>query len=154
MKKEIELSCEFCNKIFTRLQSEYNKSIKRKQRVFCSLKCKHSMKSKEGHVNVNCAYCNKKVYKLRNQLKESKSGNHFCNSSCSALYNNKRRKTGTKVSKLEKWIQQQLNNLYSDLKFLYNDRTTINSELDIYIPSLSLAFELNGIYNSVPFLFK
>ncbi len=29
----------------------------------------------------------------------------------------------------------------------YNDKETINAELDIYIPSLHLAFELNGIFH-------
>lgn len=33
---------------------------------------------------------------------------------------------------------------------LFNDKTTINSELDIYIPSLKLAFELNGIFHYEP----
>ena len=33
---------------------------------------------------------------------------------------------------------------------MFNDKQTINSELDIYIPSLKLAFELNGIYHYEP----
>jgi len=40
--------------------------------------------------------------------------------------------------------------LYPDLKILYCDKTAINSELDIYIPSLNLAFELNGVYHYEP----
>jgi len=31
-----------------------------------------------------------------------------------------------------------------------NDKTAINSELDIYLPKLRLAFELNGIYHYEP----
>ena len=34
--------------------------------------------------------------------------------------------------------------LYPNIDFIFNKRDTINSELDIYIPSLKLAFELNG----------
>jgi len=34
--------------------------------------------------------------------------------------------------------------------FHFNCKDTINSELDIYIPSLKLAFELNGIYHYEP----
>jgi len=33
---------------------------------------------------------------------------------------------------------------------LFNDKTTINSELDIYFPDLKLAFELNGIFHYEP----
>jgi hypothetical protein len=40
--------------------------------------------------------------------------------------------------------------LYPSLEFHFNRKDTINSELDIYIPSLKLAFELNGIYHYEP----
>jgi hypothetical protein len=48
------------------------------------------------------------------------------------------------VSKIEKWLQLELPRLYPDLEFLFNKKQTIDAELDIYIPSLALAFELNG----------
>ena len=57
---------------------------------------------------------------------------------------------GTRVSKLETYIQKQLLDIYPSLTFLFNDKTAINSELDIYIPSLKLAFELNGIFHYEP----
>ena len=40
--------------------------------------------------------------------------------------------------------------MYPNLLFSFNDRTAINSELDIYIPSLKLAFELNGVFHYEP----
>ena len=40
--------------------------------------------------------------------------------------------------------------LYPILNINYNSRTDIKSELDIYIPSLKLAFELNGIFHYEP----
>lgn len=52
------------------------------------------------------------------------------------------------------WLQEQLINLYPDLHILYNDRQTIGSELDIYIPSLNLAFEINGIFHYEPIFGK
>ena len=48
------------------------------------------------------------------------------------------------------WVEGQLTTLYPELHILYSDKTAINSELDIYIPSLSLAFELNGIFHYEP----
>jgi hypothetical protein len=47
-------------------------------------------------------------------------------------------------------LEAQLTTLYPTLDILYSDKTTINSELDIYIPSLRLAFELNGIFHYEP----
>lgn len=66
------------------------------------------------------------------------------------FYNNKHKKRGSQRSKLEKYIEDQLANLYPHLTVLYNDRTTIKAELDIYIPSLQLAIELNGIFHYEP----
>jgi hypothetical protein len=47
-------------------------------------------------------------------------------------------------------LEQQLPILYPDMEFHFNRKDTINSELDIYIPTLSLAFELNGIFHYEP----
>lgn len=44
--------------------------------------------------------------------------------------------------------------MYPDLVILFNDKSTINSELDIYIPSLRIAFELNGIFHYEPIFGK
>jgi len=57
---------------------------------------------------------------------------------------------GTRVSKIELWIQKQLINKYSTLEFHFNKKDTINGELDIYVPCLNLAFEINGIYHYQP----
>ena len=67
------------------------------------------------------------------EYKKSKSGNNFCSKSCATKYNNAHKTKGTRVSKLELYIQSQLLKLYPNLLFLFNDRTAINSELDIYI---------------------
>jgi alpha-amylase/alpha-mannosidase (GH57 family) len=37
--------------------------------------------------------------------------------------------------------------MYPDLEIHFNHKDIINSELDIYIPSLKIAFELNGIFH-------
>jgi len=39
---------------------------------------------------------------------------------------------------------------YSNLDFDFNGKKAIQSELDIYIPSLKLAFEINGIFHYEP----
>lgn len=39
---------------------------------------------------------------------------------------------------------------FPNLDTKYNQKDAINSELDIYVPSLNLAFELNGIFHYEP----
>lgn len=48
------------------------------------------------------------------------------------------------------WLEQQLPTLYPSLEFHFNRKDAINGELDIYIPSLKLAFELNGVFHYEP----
>jgi len=99
---------------------------------------------------VQCKQCDKKFMRQPGQIKQSKSGNQFCSSSCAATYNNTHKTTGTRRSKLEKYLEEQLVILYPKLEIHFNRKDTINSELDIYIPSLKLAFELNGIFHYEP----
>jgi len=86
-------------------------------------------------------------YKQQKEIKKSK--NHFCSRSCSATYNNKNKTYGIRVSKLELFLQEELTKKYQ-YKFHFNRKDAINSELDIYIPELKLAFELNGIFHYEP----
>ena len=76
--------------------------------------------------------------------------NHFCSSSCAATYSNAHKTKGTRRSKLEVWLEAQLPLKYPDLVFHFNRKDAIDGELDIYIPSINLAFELNGIFHYEP----
>lgn len=115
---------------------------------YCSIIC--TSNAKKLKKIVNCANCKKSFEKLPNQIKKTKSGNHFCSRSCAATYNNKHKSFGTRRSKLEKYIEEQLSSLYPDLDIHFNHKDAIGSELDIYVPSLNIAFELNGIFHYEP----
>ena len=147
---KLPCKCYNCNNIFY-VTKKYIGNVLRKNHVkkakFCSKKCTNYRKNKQ---TVNCTNCNKAFQKLPSQIKKSKSGNHFCSKSCAVSYNNKHKTTGTGRSKLEKCLEQQLTNLYPNLEIHFNRKDTINSELDIYIPSLKLAFDLNGIFHYEP----
>jgi len=115
---------------------------------FCCFQCSRNFLKKS--VNLQCVSCNKIINKTPSLIKQSKSGNYFCSRSCAATYNNTHKKHGTRISKLEKWLEIKLIELYPNLEFHFNRKDAINSELDIYIPSLKLAFELNGIFHYEP----
>lgn len=148
MPTYIETICKNCKKTFKKILKRYNENIKLKRDIFCTRTCANTYKS--SAINVICTNCKITIHKRPGEIKKSKSGNSFCSKSCSATQNNLRKTIGTRRSKLEHYIENQLTILYPNLSITYNNKEVIGSELDIYIPSLKLAFELNGIYHYEP----
>ena len=68
----------------------------------------------------------------------------FCSRHCAGKYISMHRTFGFKRSKIELWIEANLSEIYPDLPISYSNRSAIQMELDIYIPSLKIAFEING----------
>lgn len=120
--------------------------MKRKNRIFCSSKCSNMRRLVEGRIVQMCLNCGEPFENTIKQLENHK----FCSQSCSATFNNKNKTTGTRRSKIEQFIEERLTILFTDLEIVFNDKSTIGSELDIYFPSLKLAFELNGIFHYEP----
>lgn len=148
-KDFLKLECYVCHEIFLKrkkLISMFLKKTTTKTHKFCSKEC--SVRNQTKKVKVNCKQCNNEFLKSVYQLK--KIPNSFCNSSCAAKYNNTHKTKGYRRSKLEFYIEKQLKLLYPTLEIHFNRKDTINSELDVYIPSLKLAFELNGIFYYEP----
>jgi len=139
----IPLECYCCHNTFYKEQHFIKAALKgTKTLKYCSSSCQSKARI-TGQI-VKCVQCGNKVFKQVFYLKKKK--NLFCSSRCGGLYNTSHKTKGTRRSKLEKYIEKELPKIYSDL-ILYNDRTAILAELDIYIPSLKLAFELNGIFH-------
>ena len=141
--------CEICHKPFHKMKRDINKAIRGiTTGDFCSHICKGSIFSTK--VTILCSNCNIPVIKKQKEINKSKTGNHFCSKSCANSFNNKNKTHGTRRSKLEIWLQDQLSMFYPTLSIDFNKKDVIGSELDIYIPSLRLAFELNGIFHCEP----
>ena len=95
--------------------------------------------------DVTCKNCNKIFKKYLKEIK--RYSNNFCSKSCSAIYNNKHKTTGFRVSKLEIYLQENL----KGYNFDFNNRSIYDGlKLDIYIDKLKLAFEINGIVHYKP----
>lgn len=145
----IPIECECCGKRFTVRKHYVVDSLNRHDGNYyryCCHKCRNISEGKR--IETVCAHCGKTIYKTLREY--SKSSNHFCNSSCAASYNNMHKKSGCRRSKLEVYIETRLKDEYPEMEILFNDKSIIDSELDIYIPSLRIGFELNGIIHYKP----
>jgi len=144
---KLPLQCKCCGGTFLLDKNLIQRAKKGKRKYdFCSKICVY--KIREKNISVFCLQCGKEFKKQLLQIKKSK--HNFCSRSCSCTYQNTHKTTGTRVSKLEKWLQVKLPVLYPNLEFHFNRKDAINGELDIYIPTLKLAFELNGIFHYEP----
>jgi len=153
-RQKLPLQCEWCKSPFKRLKNQIQAAIggSHANCSFCGYKCSSSYAHRnDGETKeVKCRNCNVSIRRKPSQIKRSKSKNFFCSKSCAAKYNNTHKKYGARRSKLEVWIEEQLTATYPKLEMHFNRKDAINSELDVYIPSLKLAFELNGIFHYEP----
>jgi hypothetical protein len=147
-----DLICTGCNKDIKRTKNSILNSLSKGiSELYCSSGCAAKTTSKKKRpVISNCVQCGKQVSTYLTTYNKSKTKRFFCNKSCAATYNNTCKQHGTRVSKLEKWLQDKLTVLYPNLEIHYNRKDAINSELDIFIPKFKLAFELNGIFHYEP----
>ena len=144
----LPLQCVTCSTTFLKSKTKIKMSLNPKYRLtgdYCSHQCRNFISKSQ---TLTCKNCNVTFNRIPSLIKKSTS--HFCCQSCAATYNNKNKKYGTRRSKLEKWLEEQLTILYPNLEIHYNQKSVIKSELDIYIPSLNIAFELNGIFHYEP----
>jgi len=147
-REKLPCECYECQSTFFASKNLIQQEIKlsRGRIKFCSKECLRLYNIKS--IQIKCTNCNKQFLKIPSII--NKSINHFCSMSCSGTYNNKHKKYGIRRSKLEVYLEDQLTQKFADLEIHFNRKDTIGSELDIYIPSLNLAFELNGIFHYEP----
>ena len=143
----LPLRCEYCNAIFHSSKGQIQAAIKgvgKNKLKLCSVECRAT--SSLVQIEVDCKHCGFTFFRLPSQIR----GNTFCSWSCAGKYNNANKTKGFRRSKLEDWVEKELGLKFPSLDILFNDRKCIGLELDIYIPSLKLAFEFNGIIHYEP----
>ncbi len=136
-KNRIIKKCDYvdCVNILSLIPSVFSKS----ENHFCSSECANKFMDKK--VSVICLVCGvsfmKRLYEYKNTSK------HFCSLECAKSVQ-KFKDWGGKRSKLEILIEKHLGVVMSDLLIDYNN-TDFGYELDIYVPSVKLAIEINGV---------
>ena len=104
-------------------------------------------------IKLECANCSKKFEREKRQVSASKihgSKNAFCTSECAASWNNKHTTRAPRTSKIEQWIQVRVTETFPTLDVHFNHKDAIDGELDIFVPSLKLGIEINGISHYEP----
>ena len=94
-----------------------------------------------------CTNCANEFSREKRQVSSSIAKNvknYFCSRSCNVSYNNKHKDHGDMRSSIEIWIEGRVRELFPQLEVHFNRKDAIEAELDIYVPSLRLAFEVNG----------
>ena len=151
-KEDLNFECKSCLCIFLGDKRAVKRSLglikgDGKNKIdYCSTKCQREYEERFSKIECKCSNCSTSLIKRKSELKKSKTGNLFCTKKCSAEFNNKNKTTGVRRSKLESWIEHKLCSKY-EFEIIFNGKEAIGSELDIYIPSLNLAFEINGIFH-------
>ncbi len=140
-KTIVTYTCLQCGDQFSR-QLNHRKNA---EPIYCSRKCRDL--SFWRQVTLSCAACGRVFTRSQAQVNAVRN---FCSSSCSATYNNTHKTTGTRRSKLEAFLEQQLRSEFPQLELICNKKDAIGSELDFYFPQLRLAIELNGIFHYEP----
>lgn len=135
------VDCKNCGKETNKSVNRYNESIKKGWNFFCSKVCRYNFQEKGKEFS--CAQCSKIIVKTPAQIRQTKT-NVFCSKSCAAQFNNRHKKTGTRRSKLEIYLEQKIKSRFSELKLFCNSKKPIGLELDFYFPDLKLAVEING----------
>ena len=129
---QVEKTCPNCQTRFIVWKSHTNQRC-------CSFKCAGKYKTR-GKIKCKCQLCKKEIGRYPSVFNLHKK--HFCSRLHASQWHNKYRKS--QRSYLEIWIEEQIKKSFNKLPCLFNSRTAITGELDIFFPTLKLAFELNG----------
>ncbi len=141
------------NSILYHYDGSWNKALEA-----AGMQPRYSSKSRlTSYVKLICTNCGCSFQRTKKNItsakynKTTKTKNVFCNKSCATSYNNSHKFFGIRCSKLEKYAQKCLLADFPNLTFLFNRKSVIGSELDIYCNELKIAIELNGIvhYKSI-----
>ena len=93
-----------------------------------------------------CNRCTRDVHRVRPALPETV----YCSPGCRKAADRDKRPRKSTRSKIELYIEAGFTRDHPSTQVLYNSRTLIGLELDIYFPEYKVAVELNGVFHYQP----
>lgn len=163
--KVVPLECMNCGGVFFKRKMDVQETIKNTDGgcKYCSVNCSgmaHRKPKKEKipfvskKITCICGFCKKSFIVYPSQLSMTRKSLRkspdlvFCSVSCGGKFYWKEKFSKVKKtnrSNLERYIESKLKIDFPDLEIKFNEKQLIyRAELDIYFPTLKLAFEFNG----------
>lgn len=146
-RDKISLVCAFCQNIFLKPKNEIQRVMKGNYHGscdFCSIKCVWN--SRKKRLSCHCTECGTPFEKTPSTM----TVNNFCSQRCHGIFYQKNKKTGFRQSKAEIFLVHLLKSEFLDLKIESSNRRFIGLEIDILLPEIKIAIEINGIVHFLP----
>lgn len=135
--KKQQVVCEYCSVSFIKA----NDQVIRYPVHFCSKNCQNLYRRRKEEVS--CVVCSKTFMKHLKDIK--RTPRHCCSQECAKILRKFHKDWGSRRSKLEIELEAEMKKTYS-FEMIFND-THIGYELDVEIPCLDFAIEINGIFH-------
>lgn len=142
-------ACDHCGVAFplTSAQKWKIKNSLNKQH-FCSRRCRGL--ASRRRITQACGICGEEVERPMSEFRKSRSGRVFCSPQCGTIWSNYQGKKFNRPSQLESRIIESLWKDFPGLEIDANQNRRMGAELDIYLPQLNLAIEINGPHHYMP----
>lgn len=131
-------TCDHCDKTFYKTPSR----IRESQNNFCSAECRGLFNRKRSLVV--CLTCGQQFEK--NDCYIERTEKSFCSNECYQQYPDKINRLDCRRSRAEDYLYKLITNDFPQLSVSKNDTNILgnNMEIDLAIPTLKIAIEVNG----------
>lgn len=133
---------------------EFGTEEKDREMSSVSKKPKGEPRKKAVYLDRKCEGCGKDVRRRESEIKKSKHGKSYCSKSCRMKHYNAHIlvRSSTQRSRAEDYLFEMMVSDFPSLKIIKNDRSFLSEhlEIDLYMPDIRLAIELNGPVHYLP----